>query len=95
MTREQVKELLPFIAAYAEGKTIQGKLKDYPADPWEDVKEFPNGNGLCVYRIKPEPREFWLSRTSFYAKDMNTFGFVAYPNKQPNCENIHVREVLD
>ena len=52
MTREQAKELLPIIQAWAEGKTIQ-------------VKEHGRWVELCIddfnlcpdmYRIKPEPK---------------------------------------
>ena len=54
MTREEVKELLPIIQAFAEGKTIQFKTKDRP---WFDLLD----NNLEMrevfkYRIKPEPK---------------------------------------
>ena len=52
MTREQAKELLPIIQAYAEGKTIQflngGK--------WYDVYDTDFYQSPDVYRIKPEPK---------------------------------------
>ena len=54
MNRQQAKELLPIIQAYAEGKTIQVKLSD---DFWYEY------NGKLKfdldpqdYRIKPEPK---------------------------------------
>lgn len=59
MTREQAKELLPIIQAYAEGKTIQYKARD--TGQWCDWKDC-----LCSdctfyddidYRIKPELTE--------------------------------------
>ena len=37
MTREKVKELLPVLDAYANGKTIQYCHK-YPEPHWEDVR---------------------------------------------------------
>lgn len=37
MTREKVKELLPILEVYANGKTIQYCHK-YPEPHWEDVK---------------------------------------------------------
>ena len=52
MTREQAKELLPIIQAYAEGKNIQF-LSD---DEWHDINKT---NFTCCpdkYRIKPEPK---------------------------------------
>lgn len=57
MTREEAKELLPIIQAFAEGKTIQYK-DNY--DTWMNVSsadslmlfdKFPSN-----YRIKPEPK---------------------------------------
>lgn len=60
MTREKAKELLPVIQAFAEGKTIQGKIKGVEGGNWYDL----NGSELHFdadfYRIKPEPRRFWI-----------------------------------
>lgn len=52
MTREEAKELLPIIQAYAEGKTIQILGRD----KWID-KPAPNFSlSTNYYRIKPEPK---------------------------------------
>ena len=51
MTREEAKELLPFIQAFAEGKTIQV----WASDTWED-EEYPCFGELSQFRIKPEPK---------------------------------------
>lgn len=55
MDRNQAKELLPIIKAFAEGKAIEVKINNV----WEDV----DNNHNCVflpdsyeYRIKPEPK---------------------------------------
>ena len=55
MTREQAKDLLPIIQAFAEGKHIQWRNH---CKKWIDVDErdglyteFPSS----IYRIKPEP----------------------------------------
>ena len=48
MTREEAKELLPIIKAFADGKTIQFRERDV---------EEPSFDGcLNEYRIKPEPK---------------------------------------
>ena len=48
MTREEAKEWLPIIQAYADGKTIQFRERDI---------EEPSFDGcLNEYRIKPEPK---------------------------------------
>lgn len=53
MTREEAKELLPVIKAYAEGKTVQIKNK---IGRWADLYE-PNWDfSPDKYRIKPEPK---------------------------------------
>ena len=56
MTKEEVKELLPIMQAFAEGDEIQYR-NNY--NEWIDVK---TGEGLCFtrpsscYRIKPVPK---------------------------------------
>ena len=56
MTREEAKELLPIIQAWAKGKEIQFKAC---SGKWTDVEE---NEGLSFvysssdYRIKPEPK---------------------------------------
>ena len=54
MTREEAKQLLPIIQAYAEGKSIQ-----YQTDSksWSDItKDLYLCNHPPLYRIKPEPK---------------------------------------
>lgn len=57
MTREQAKELLPIIEAFAEGKTIQFKSID---DKWDDFgnkgDKLSFDSPIHKYRIKPEPK---------------------------------------
>ena len=54
MTREEAKELLPIIQAFAEGKTIQGRTKDRL---WFDLLDNKlQMSELFEYRIKPEPK---------------------------------------
>lgn len=54
MTREETKELLPVIQAFAEGKTIE----IYNNREWKDlILESPNFDcEPSCYRIKPEPK---------------------------------------
>ena len=52
MTREEIKEMLPIMQAFAEGKQIQF----FKGDKWVDM-EYPNfSEEPCLYRIKPEPK---------------------------------------
>lgn len=53
MNRQQAKELLPIIQAFAEGKTIEMKtLKGY----WEAQEEMSSILIPQTYRIKPETK---------------------------------------
>lgn len=55
MTREEAKELLPIIQAFAEGKTLQYRV-DEENNTWENIIN-PKFIGLpSNYRIKPEPK---------------------------------------
>ena len=52
MTREEAKELLPIIQAFAEGKTIEFINDD---GEWEEV-DFPTWGKCFTYRIRLEPK---------------------------------------
>lgn len=61
MTREEVKEMLPILQAYAEGRVIECRTKpsaikgtDVPND-WTEIKQIEFWNNT-EYRIKPEPK---------------------------------------
>ena len=51
MTREEARELLPIMQAFAAGKTIQVLAND----TWQD-EEYPSFVELSLFRIKPEPK---------------------------------------
>ena len=51
MTREEAKELLPIIQAYAEGKTIQFRV----CNKWIDIDD-PSFDVGFDYRIKTKPK---------------------------------------
>lgn len=56
MNRKEAAELLPIIQAFAEGKDIEYRSKEFNED-WKEVTQIP---GLSFesfeYRIKPEPK---------------------------------------
>lgn len=83
MLRQQAKELLPIIQAYAEGKTIQVKASD---NLWYEY----NGNNNKLkfdsdpqnYRIKPEPKYRPFKTDEECWKEMlkhKPFGWVKFP----------------
>ena len=51
MTRKEVREMLPIMQAYAEGKAVQF----LNGDKWVDVYEIDFCESADKYRIKPEP----------------------------------------
>ena len=53
MTRKEIKELLPIMQAYAEGKTIQIKIYNNKWE-WRDIDEPLFSKPSSMYRIKPE-----------------------------------------
>ena len=52
MTREEAKELLPIMQAFAEGKTIEYRGI---GGAWK-VANTPTWSSHLIYRIKPEPK---------------------------------------
>ena len=88
MTKEEVKELLPIMQAFAEGDEIQYR-NNY--NEWIDVK---TGEGLCFtrpsscYRIKPEPKyRPFKSQEECWQEMLNhqPFGWVKAPNGELFC----------
>lgn len=94
MTRQEAKELLPIIQAFSEGKTIQFNTLDHG---WVDYDAACFDGDTNRYRIKPEPREFWILETLPY-KNLYVFTYkdaaeVSLKNN-PGSRLIHVREIL-
>ena len=54
MTREEVKEMLPVLQAFADGKTIESRCIKGDKSLWYDDEDPIFDNDL-EYRIKPEP----------------------------------------
>ena len=55
MTREQVKEMLPVLQSFADGKTIESRCIKGDKSLWYDDED-PSFDNDFEYRIKPEPR---------------------------------------
>ena len=54
MTREEAKQLLPIIHAFAEGKAIESRCIKGDKSLWYDDED-PSFDDDLEYRIKPEP----------------------------------------
>ena len=84
MTRDQAKELLPIIQAFADGKEVQVNS----CGVWQRLCREPTFSlSPDHYRIKPEPREYWLIPSERIVK-----GPVARGEAVPA---ILVREVIE
>lgn len=92
MTRNQAKDMLPIIQAYADGKTIQ--VNDDGDTNYMDVKNPTFTARPERYRIKPEPREvkMWVHDDRPLSICLNyAVGYVS-PNEQGTVKLF--REVL-
>lgn len=85
-------EMIEVIQAHRDGKTVQCRLQKHQED-WYDAE--PDWNFYDFdYRIKPEPREWWVNVYKTFS--------VWYDNKEEadksqtfhRLECRHVREVL-
>ena len=84
MTREEAKELLPIMQAFAEGKTIEYRTL---GGAWK-VANTPTWSSCLFYRIKPEPKyrpfrnveECWQEMQKHqpfgWLKDRDTGGYI-------------------
>lgn len=94
MTREQLKAMLPVMQAWCEGKQVQLRTK---TSAWQ-VTEDPNWTPHVEYRIKPEPREWWLclSCGTYCAVGHGPLNRLLGPHRHCNVNHVaRVREVLD
>ena len=88
MTREEAKQLLPIIQAFAEGEIIEcrtkpGTISAGIPNEWTKIKEIGFWNGI-EYRIKPEPKYRPFANAEECWNEMQKhqpFGWVKYADK--------------
>ena len=89
--RERVKGYIKVLEAYLDGKTIQYANEGYK---WTDIAcDVPPPFNFTLagqYRVKPEPREFYIS-----AGYRTNNSWQAIGQGLESGEKIRVREVLD
>lgn len=107
MTPEMAKKWLPIIQAVAEGKVLQIRTVTFhdnlsETQRWQDVPNAallgPPAGDPESYRIKPDPREFWV-----VDRGSNLEAFGSWESAGAYCglravkldRIIHVREVID
>ncbi len=94
MTKENAAQYLPLVQALAEGKVIQskdyyGKFNDVPSPLFNMAPE--------DYRIKPEPREWWIvcKGESAYAICPSQSAAIEFTKANAGTTIHHVREVIE
>ena len=91
MTRQEIKNLLPIMQAYAEGKTIQHRSNKRIND-WKDIDHPIFDDSSDNYRIKPEPKYRPFKNQEECWNEMlkhQPFGWVKYG------ESIHSIQYID
>ena len=90
-----IDEMIAVLQAYKAGRQIQLMFANEP-DAWTDCKGPQFDFSTFAYRVKPEPREFWLEPSS------TCDGYYVYDKEDAKpyvwrCEakRIKVREVLE
>lgn len=99
MNRENAKDYLPLVQALADGKVIQEyRHVDIGKQAWRDCvnpefDRYPASN----YRIKPEPREFFMVLDNDGTGSYLTYEEEIRAKRKAgrNMKYIRVREVLE
>ena len=92
MTREEAKDLLPIIQAFAEGKTIEFRNSD---GEWDEA-DSPTWGKRFIYRIKPEPKYRPFKTTEECWQEMlkhQPFGWIK--PKESKDEIVHIGRMLE
>ena len=83
MTREEAKQLLPIIQAYAEGKVIESRCIKGDKSLWYDDED-PSFDNDLEYRLKSEPKYRPFANAEECWKELlkhKPFGWVKYADK--------------
>ena len=90
MTREEAKQLLPIIQAFAEGKAIESRCIKGDKSLWYDDED-PSFDDDLEYRIKPEPtyRPFKNAEECWQEMQKHQlFGWVKIEDLYRNIANV-------
>lgn len=92
MTREQVKDLLPFLQAFANGEPIQALCNNEWCDTGDDPDIDPR---FCKYRVKPKETYRPFNNCKECWKEMQKhvpFGWIA---SKKGIEHYHIDYISD
>lgn len=101
MTKEDIKKFMPLMQAMLEGKTIQRHLDDMG---WVYTDKIFVGDGVSLYRIKPEPKyrpfkdseECWAEMQKHQPfgwlkrKDCNEYNLLTSVDGSVECEGVRI-----
>lgn len=94
MTRKELKELLPIMQAWAEGKTIQCNF----GDDWRDADidlDLSLGD-ISKFRIKPEPKyRPFRTRRECWDEMLKHQPFGWIKQKEYKDEIVHIGRILE
>ena len=96
LRREEVKELLPILQAFAEGKQIQDKIEGLTDWVDTDVINFKYEGQKIKHRIKPEPKYRPFKTKEECWDEMHThsdFGWVKFCNSICFIQNISFNKI--
>ena len=89
MTREEAKELLPIIKAFAEGKTIECKNL---FGSWTEAK-CPSWSNNFEYRIKPKPKYRPFKNQEECWQEMHKHPDFSWVKKKNTKEYYNITEI--
>lgn len=89
-----IDQMISVLQAAREGKQIERRVKG--TKNWIDGT-IPSWNFCDIeYRVKPEPREFWICESgNCHCGSLGFVGFHVYTENQKVLGQIHVREVIE
>ena len=92
MTREETKQLLPIIQAFAEGKAIESRCIKGDKSLWYDDED-PSFDNDLEYRLKPEPKYRPFKNAEECWQEMlkhHPFGWVKNQGLYKNIANVMI-----
>jgi hypothetical protein len=81
-----IDEMIKVLEGARDGKKVESRARGHAEEAWVDVERPLWDFYFNEYRIKPEPREWWLCK-------VDNDRWIA--RHSPDAGTIHVREVLE
>lgn len=98
MTKDNAAKYLPFVQALAGGKVIQVKSGHGDAPLWKDLEVCNFNVSPELYRVKPEPREWWITQDylgNVQSSHDSRHSAIHWASAHILQKVVHVREVIE